>query len=402
MDEEYTQGISWRVVGRSVMGASHTRSGKPNQDALGWQPDAGVGTTAILAVADGHGSAKCFRSERGSRLAVETALDELASLLAGQGNDTTAAKRIAQERLPQTIVRRWRQRVDDDLAREPLTDGELQTLARAEGEAAQRLVAEQPALAYGSTLLAAVATTAFLLYVQIGDGDILCVSDAGDVSRPVAGDARLIANETTSLCTVEAWKDFRVTFQPLAGTPPALIVLSSDGYANSFQNEAAFLQVGQDLHALIATEGLDVVADNLEAWLAQASQEGSGDDVTVAVLARADFEQSGKSPSVPALLVEPKEENSVPPKPRRPLPLRGLGGVVVAVLAIAALLGVWAVRARHSPSPPVRLPPRPHRPVQPSLPQKPTGKKPSLKKTPQTIPVGSMIPSAAFEALSPP
>lgn len=413
MDEEYTHSVQWRVVGRSVMGASHTRLGKPNQDALGWQPDSGVGTTALLAVADGHGSAKCFRSERGSRLAVETALDELASLLAGQGTDATATKRLAQERLPQTLVRRWRQRVDDDLAREPLTDGELQTLAQSEGAAAQRLVAEQPVLAYGSTLLAAVATPAFLLYVQIGDGDILTVSDVGGVSRPVAGDARLVANETTSLCTAEAWKDFRVTFQPLAGSPPALIVLSSDGYANSFQNESAFLQVGQDLHGLIAAEGLGVVADNLAAWLAQASQEGSGDDVTVGVLARADFEQSVAAASAVSAEEEPSAlRRSVPdrlslssenddhrrlrPRARRP-PRRAAAAVwaVAAVFAaVVVLLSVWAFRVLHPPrpKPPVHL--RKHHSVKPAPAKKPSKKK-SSPKTPRTIPVDTMIPPAS-------
>ena len=435
--DEVLNATQWRVAGRSVIGASHVRAGRPNQDALGWRPEGGTSATALLAVADGHGSAKCFRSERGSRLAVETALAELAALLEGQGGEASAVKRVAQERLPQTIVRRWRQRVDEDLAREPLSDAELQTLARAEGGAARTLLTGQPALAYGSTLLAAVATPQFVLYVQIGDGDILSVSDAGAVSRPVAGDARLVANETTSLCTAEAWKDFRITFQPLAGAPPALILLSSDGYANSFQNEAAFLQVGHDLHGLIAADGLGVVAENLETWLAQASQEGSGDDVTVGVLARADFERSGgrstPAPSVrsggrstPAPSVRPdvslpkrapdglrtfslrdgaqarvtggersrsgsnggRRRRKQRAEARRRLVRTGLlAAACLAAVAAAVLLSAWAFRALHPPRHNAPVQPRRHHPVSSHSPT------PSPLRKPQTIPVDSMIPS---------
>ncbi|MDQ3699739.1 MAG: protein phosphatase 2C domain-containing protein, partial [Chloroflexota bacterium] len=75
----------WRVVGTSVRGASHRRHGLPNQDALRWWPESGLGPPLVLAVADGHGSAKCFRSDVGSRLAVAAAVEVGAALLAPAG-----------------------------------------------------------------------------------------------------------------------------------------------------------------------------------------------------------------------------------------------------------------------------------------------------------------------------
>ncbi|MFM7713741.1 MAG: protein phosphatase 2C domain-containing protein, partial [Microcystis sp.] len=59
--------LKWRCIGESVKGASHVRSGLPNQDAIRWFPESGIGLPLILAVSDGHGSAKSFRSDRGSR-----------------------------------------------------------------------------------------------------------------------------------------------------------------------------------------------------------------------------------------------------------------------------------------------------------------------------------------------
>src|SRR5438552_3532580 len=64
--EETWQQIRWRVAGATCRGSSHVRSGLPNQDAIEYwaSPD---GNTAVMAVADGHGTALCFRSEAGSR-----------------------------------------------------------------------------------------------------------------------------------------------------------------------------------------------------------------------------------------------------------------------------------------------------------------------------------------------
>ena len=71
---------------------------------------------------------------------------------------------------------------------------------------------------------------------------------------------------------------------------PALILVSTDGYANSFVDEAAFLQVGSDFLNVIRTDGLAEVQANLETWLSGASQAGSGDDITLGILCRTDIQ----------------------------------------------------------------------------------------------------------------
>src|ERR1700687_3873921 len=66
--------IHWRIIGSSSRGASHVKSGLPNQDAISfWLPESGLGPPAILAIADGHGSPHHFRSATGPELAVEAA-----------------------------------------------------------------------------------------------------------------------------------------------------------------------------------------------------------------------------------------------------------------------------------------------------------------------------------------
>jgi Protein phosphatase 2C len=278
----------WQVIGASVRGAAHVRAGLPKQDAIGWLPESGEALPLIMAVSDGHGSARCFRSDAGASLAIHTTLQTMQDFLHSQSGATTlsAIKRTAEEQLPQEVVRRWRAAVEGALRNTPFSVEELEKLEQKDGTAARQSVEANPFLAYGATLLIALVVESFILYLQLGDGDILAVTETGEVERPVPGDARLLANETTSLCTPNAWRDMRVRFQALAGSPPALILLSTDGYANSFRDDAGFLKVGSDLLDIIRADGLDKVKENLEGWLMQATQAGSGDDITLGILCR--------------------------------------------------------------------------------------------------------------------
>lgn len=289
MEEDKPKSV-WCIIGKSVRGASHLRSGLPNQDAIHWVPESGAPTPLILAVSDGHGSNKCFRSDVGSHIAVQTATKVLRELLDGQPDleNLSAIKRTAEERLPQTLVRDWKSAVEEHLHANPFKDEEWTKLEEKEGPAGKTAIESNPALAYGATLLTSLVADNFILYLQLGDGEILAVSETGEVSQPLPKDERLIANETTSLCGPNAWRDFRFGFQGLSSSPPVLIMLSTDGYPNSFQDEKGFLKVGSDFLDMIRADGLDKVNSNLESWLNEASGAGSGDDVTVGIIKRAE------------------------------------------------------------------------------------------------------------------
>ena len=309
----------WWVAGRSVRGASHVRTGLPNQDALGWIQVLGEGHRLIVAVSDGHGSAKYFRSHIGSRLAIKTALALGQEFLDGQPDlkNLTAVKRTAEERLPQEMARRWTEAVKSDVEANPLSDEELGGLEMADGPAAREAIASNPTRAYGATIVMAIVEESFILYLQLGDGDILLVSDSGEVKRPLPIDERLFANETTSLSSQNSWPDFRFGFQTLVGDPPALILLSTDGYGNSFVNEEAFLKVGKDILEILRSEGISSVDRSLEGWLTEASTAGSGDDTTLAIICRGDTlsRASGASTEQAEAEAEATGE-SVPPEQR--------------------------------------------------------------------------------------
>ena len=277
---------SWRVLGATKRGSMHERRGLPNQDDIGWLPEEGESNPTILAVSDGHGSAKCFRSAIGSRSAVESAL----ALLPADWPESddlshfSVIQQLAEEKLPKSLVRAWQKAVQEHLDKNPFTDEELETLRDRDGDAAVQMVNENPLLAYGATLLVAIAIERFCLYLQIGDGDILSISRDGAVSRPIPEDERLFANATTSLSSPNAWQDFRFALIRMKETSPTLVMLCTDGYSNSFESEEGFFKAGTDIANLIFDNHWIDVKDELPRWLSETSLMGSGDDITIGIL----------------------------------------------------------------------------------------------------------------------
>lgn len=282
----------WRVIGETVPGASHLRAKIPNQDSLLCVRESSRVLPIIVSIADGHGSAKCFRSDHGSRFAVKKATQIVGEFLDQRRGrfDLTEIEDKGKDYLPKEFVKKWRKTVEYHLKNNPFTEDEFAKLGEKSGAEARKLVEENPLLAYGTTSLTVALEEDFIIYMQLGDGDILNLSATGEVLKPLAEDARLLANETTSMCLPKAENDFRFFVQKIsAEQSPAMILLSTDGYLNSFSNEAGFFQAGTDILQMLASEnGFRDVNDNLKTWLEEATQMGSGDDCTVAVIYRPD------------------------------------------------------------------------------------------------------------------
>ena len=157
----------------------------------------------------------------------------------------------------------------------------------AEGQTKRRELSqpqhEELRILYGSTLIAAALTPAFAIYLQIGDGDLLVLSPDDRVTREVPG-PRKASNVTESLCQLDAERRFRTRGQLFRnGELPSLVLLATDGYSNSFSSEQDFFDVGRDLKKYLENEGVDSVKKQVKSWLAETSESGSGDDITVAL-----------------------------------------------------------------------------------------------------------------------
>src|SRR5207245_8493678 len=113
----------------------------------------------------------------------------------------------ARALLAEELTQSWRAAVASDLAAKPFTAAEWASLAALEGWKGQQVVQRHPELAYGSTILAVVATTTYVLCMQLGDGDILFVDSNGETRRALPKDA--VPKQTASLWRRDAAAEFR-------------------------------------------------------------------------------------------------------------------------------------------------------------------------------------------------
>jgi serine/threonine protein phosphatase PrpC len=285
----------WRHVEKSVEGASHKLCKKPNQDRIIFYSPSENDSDfpRIMAIADGHGSEKYSRSDKGAEFAVSTAIELCKDLENHPWDTINDRKNISL--LCRKIVQKWREKVDADLQISPLSDDEKRLIYPKKDLTTHKsndLDIDGSITAYGTTLLITAIYSSGILYIQIGDGDILVFDKNGGLTKPIPEDDRLLGNETTSMCQSEAWLDFRslsVTIDDNAQFP-VIILMSSDGYKNSFSEERVFNNIGLELLHLMCkcpngiNAGIDYINDNLINWLNTTSEKGSGDDISVGII----------------------------------------------------------------------------------------------------------------------
>ena len=275
---------SFYCFGKSVRGREHRLSGLPNQDAL----RICVGkdnNLVIIALADGHGSPVHFRSEVGSKMAVDTAVDILSSI---RETDIKVPNKISK--YPILISREWNNRVLLDHKNKKFSSDELSALYdEVKNESFVDSVRLDPKISYGTTLIVVASYGDFMLYLQIGDGDILVVDNSGNVRKPLRDDVQFSRYQTKSLCTHGASDDFRIAVEKNNGANPVLVLASTDGYSNSFKSYQEFFEVGIAYRDLIRILGCDFLEDILEDLLCKTSSQGSGDDITVGLACSSDL-----------------------------------------------------------------------------------------------------------------
>ena len=188
----------WRVIGTSVVGASHLKLQTPCQDYCGYQfCILGSERVLVIGIADGAGSAKA--SDVGSEEAVEHLLRQIANCGHGliEVNDEIAAG--------------WIQNTRDHL----------------DDVAAER---ELPVRDFACTLLFAILADSGAVFCQVGDG--AWIVKANGVYKPATWPSGgEYANQTTFI-TSPNWREvmqFNVLRQPLSWVA---------GFSDGLQNVA--------------------------------------------------------------------------------------------------------------------------------------------------------------------
>ena len=292
----------WTALSASVRGAVHERDGRRNQDAVRLHAPRNAADPLFIAVADGHGSARSFRSDRGSVLATECALRRLRVFMKklGPKPPLSRLRREWETKWPRAMLADWHRAVRADIEKDPFSALEFAPFPEPPPVAVPgRELPFHAYLAYGATLIVAAVTSRYVLYAQLGDGDILLVHGDGHVSRPWPRGHAFFANETVSLCSHHAARQFHAKVVPLrGGAAPALILLATDGYANCFDDDSGFFQVGADLLEYLREGGTGFVEEKLGHWLGESSRDGSGDDITVGMAVRLNALHAGRPHSL--------------------------------------------------------------------------------------------------------
>ncbi len=276
---------AWRVAAAEATGAHHIANGMLHEDAWAVQPTTSRTrdeATFAVAVADGHGHARHFRSSVGSKLAVRVASEMGAALAAELSGETDAdrVESVLRTRFGPGVVGSWRDEVDKHLRANPVTPEEHSAAGLPAKPTFEDLL-----YGYGATLLVAVAAGPWLLCLQLGDGDFFLVEADGTVARPLPIDPRLDGLRTTSLCQPDAVQSIRYAVVPVTKRRIGAVMLATDGYGNAQVRNDWEDAFGADLAGLAKEHGIGWIGEQLPAWVRQcASSEGSGDDVTVALL----------------------------------------------------------------------------------------------------------------------
>lgn len=284
----------WRFINKSVRGASHIRKDVPCQDYSLCVSGEDGSLPVILAVSDGHGGSRYVRSAQGAVFACEAAVEVAGSYAALLSEaDVNVIKQLAEARLKIDIIKKWRQAVLTHIENNPFSEEELSALSLTREQADMALAStdilenEKILAAYGATLLLAIFAENLIICEQLGDGDILFFYNDGNarVLDPVDKDEDLLGNETTSLCSAKAAFHMRhreIYLYDKANIPD-LIMISTDGYANSFSSMEDYLKAPEDYYEFLKSEGAGFIEENIEGWLEETSRDGSGDDITIVI-----------------------------------------------------------------------------------------------------------------------
>ncbi|MBQ0003926.1 MAG: protein phosphatase 2C domain-containing protein [Treponema sp.] len=264
-------------------GSTHQKEGKPLQDYCKVTSDK-LKTYAYALVADGHGGKRYIRSEKGSEIAVRCAVEctnailkQIFQFIPGKNKD------LIEKNLKLLCVKisiKWKEEVINHFNENPLSQEETERCNNL--HMALPLKEEDIPSLYGSTLLEAVYFEMFNFWfaLQIGDGKCTVIKTNNTVFSPEElENEKLGFGVTTSLCSKDAATEFRFAygFEKING-----ISVMSDGMADSFDT-SKLPDFILNLKNNTVNDGEKTQAE-LQDFLPVLSEQGSGDDISIAAI----------------------------------------------------------------------------------------------------------------------
>ena len=263
----------------SVTGASHVVKNLVCQDS---SAHFAAENYSIAVVADGHGSKKHFRSNIGSRLAVECTLEVIKRFYADAeefNRQFPANHKRIMRNIERQIISEWNTKINEHFLVNPLTDVEKNQFE--EGELSEIPVESY----YGTTLVAAVMSHDFTFGFQIGDGSLIAVFEDGFTSMLIDYEESNPANITASMCNSNAISMFNSYY--VDNKKIAAVFVSTDGLYTSFGSDLEFL----NYHAIIADQlsESELFADTVNKNIQKRTNYGTQDDISLSCVYNPDI-----------------------------------------------------------------------------------------------------------------
>lgn len=303
----------------NALGYSHQASQKPCQDNGRYFVENDV---YIAVVCDGHGGDCYVRSDVGSRLAADVAVEKIQAFIKkipknlfagkkgavtvkpmqdprdgkdGKRRDISALSESEVDLLRQSILYfqesqknpdiekcfrglfsdiciEWKHRIEQDAKERSFTKTEK-----------EKLGSRQIQKAYGTTLMAAVRTPEYWFAFHIGDGKLYACDDLMQWKEPVPWDCNCFMNTTTSLCGHSPVEDFRYAFDG-TGCFPIAFALGSDGIDDTFLHSELIHKFYSQIMCVLGKRDVKEITELLKNHLGELSKRGSHDDMSVAMI----------------------------------------------------------------------------------------------------------------------
>lgn len=287
----------------SVLGASHIKKGTVCQD---YSISNSEKEWSYAIVCDGHGGADYVRSNKGSEFGCKSAEFMINSMMGKISSEKFFSENESLlYTLEQRIIKKWRETVEAHYKNNPFTDSELSSVS---DKAYEKYKSGNIYSAYGTTLVAVVMTRDYWFGIQLGDGKLITVDRNGEFCQPVPENPKCFANATTSMCDKDAFENFRgcfscdnpesynAKFKDVADIEnrnhfvaygrelPAAVIVSSDGIDNCFKEDEQMYNLYKTVLYSFSTSDFAKAKDDLKNYLPKLSQQGSGDDISVAAI----------------------------------------------------------------------------------------------------------------------
>lgn len=262
-----------------TIGQSHINNGTVCQDFA--ELDIQNKDYVMAAVADGHGSKKHFRSDKGSEFAAKSAKESIYEYMHDYEKFAEAYsidRDYLIDRIIKMVITKWHDKIREDLDENPITQEEIDKYL---GGTFNK---DKVSSIYGTTLLVGVMSEKCSFGFLIGDGSFVVINKHGKAYIPIE-DTNSKANYTSSLSSSDSYNGFvKYFFDEM----PFSIMVSTDGLVKSFANDSDFLDYNQaiamELGGLDTTDKIDQMEARLIKLFEQRSRDGSEDDISISII----------------------------------------------------------------------------------------------------------------------